>query len=162
MIRIDDAKSCTGRNAKGTECLRDMILSKFPGSKSMGVYVCRDVRGADNLSVHGEGRAVDIGPAGKYQGDAVAEWAVRYARRYQIQRVIWYGRIWDSWKGWRDYNGQNPHRDHVHIEQNWTGANTCGTAPFSLYFAGATWWQYTIVGAVAIGMIVQSVRNRKR
>lgn len=163
MVKIDDTgNTCTGKNAKGTECLRDLILRQFPGSKSMGVYVCRDVRGADNLSVHGEGRAVDIGPQNKSQGDDVADWAVKNARRYQIQRIIWYRRIWDSWQGWREYKGQNPHTDHLHIEQNWQGANTCGTAPFGLYFAGATWWQYTIVGAVAIGMIVQSVRKRKR
>lgn len=161
-VRIDPAKECTGKAAPGTVCLQEVILKKYSGSRSMGIYNCRSVRGADFLSIHGEGRAVDIGPKNKSQGDEIAAWAVSNSRAYQIQRVIWYRRIWDANGAWREYNGQNPHYDHVHIEQNWAGAMTCGANPLGLYFAGASWWQYAIVGMVATGLLYQSYRNRKK
>ncbi|MBU3720555.1 MAG: hypothetical protein FGM22_07315 [Burkholderiaceae bacterium] len=162
-VRIDTPQGdCTKKPQPGTVCLQKRILDKFSGTRSMGIYNCRSVRGADNASVHSEGRAMDIGPKDAAQGDEIAAWAVSNSNTYQIQRVIWNRRIWDANGAWREYKGQNPHTDHLHIEQNWIGANTCGPAARGLYFAGATWWQYAIVGMVAIGMIVAKNRNKTR
>lgn len=161
-IRIDSPKACSGKAQVGTTCLRDVILAAFPSARSSGIYNCRDVRGGTAWSVHAEGRAVDINPTGKKQGDDIAVWAVRNARKYQIQRVIWYRKLWDYDGGWREYTGQHPHTDHLHIEQNWDGARTCSTRPsFFVQFAGLQWWQYAILVSVAAGGLYQYIKRRR-
>jgi hypothetical protein len=161
-IRIDKAVACSKGPQPGTRCLLDELLRRYPGSRDMGIYNCRDVRGATTPSIHGEGRAGDIGPADKKQGDEIATWLISNARAYQIQRIIWYRRIWDYAKGWREYTGLHPHTDHVHFEQNWDGAKKCGRAGFGLMTAGMSWWQYAVLVSVAAGAMYQAYRKRKR
>jgi hypothetical protein len=127
-IKYDKAGSkCVGGPKPGTSILERRILLAFEGARSGGIYNCRNVRGAKSPSLHGEGRALDIFPLSKLQGDLIAQWCVLNARDYQIQEVIWYERIWSSNKalqGFRKYTGQANHHDHVHIGQNWSGANS--------------------------------------
>jgi hypothetical protein len=131
-IRHDSAGSVCARGPQpGTAALLAHILASFPGSASAGIYNCRSIVGGSTLSLHAEGRALDVRPAGaprsRSQGDAIAHWAVANAERYQIQEVIWYRRIWTAKRaaeGWRKYTGAHSHTDHVHIGQNWTGAGS--------------------------------------
>lgn len=157
--RIDSAQDCTGRAQPGTKKLLDTVMAKFGGAKSGGIYNCRPVRGSDNLSVHAEGRAFDVNPVGQGQGDAIARWLVGNAKQYQIQRVIWWRKIWEAGKGWRDYKGVHPHEDHVHVEQNWCGAAGRDCPPI---LANGTAVQITLVAMVAAGAIWTFVRKRRK
>jgi len=104
--------------------LRDYFISKF-GGKSAGIYNNRNVRGSSTtLSLHAEGRAVDIS-LGLQAGRKAFEHAVAIACSSGIQEVIFNRRIWTSSKGERAYNGVNPHTDYVHI-----GLNKCGAEHF--------------------------------
>jgi hypothetical protein len=113
----------------GTVALRNYILAAFPGTRDLGIYVYRPIRGStSSLSVHSEGRAWDCGvavdPGGKKLGDAVADWVTTHAAEAGIQYMIWYRRSWRADRGWRPYSGANPHIDHVHLEQTREAAST--------------------------------------
>lgn len=126
MIRYDKAGTkCSGKPQPGAVALQAMVLARYPGTKSAGIYNCRPVRGGASLSLHGEGRAVDIRPVDKAQGDKIAAWLLANADSLNVQEIIWYRRIWTARypsAGWRDYNGVNAHTDHVHVGLNWDGA----------------------------------------
>ena len=108
-------------------------------------------------SLHDEGRAVDYYldkniAAQKKAGDEISwffrrqdtggtNWAM--AKRFGIQEIIWNCRIWTAQQaseGWRLYYRCDPnhpdhstavhlrHENHVHIGQNWAGANQNKTA----------------------------------
>jgi hypothetical protein len=101
----------------GASALMGVLTDKFGGT-SGGIYNYRNIRGGDSLSVHAEGRAGDLMvPVGAPLGDNVSSWLEANADRLGIQRIIWKGRSWDRKRRvWRDYNGVNPHNDHVHWE----------------------------------------------
>jgi hypothetical protein len=74
---------------------------------------------------------------GKALGDTIFEWCRRNAALWQIQRVIWYKQIWQGSRpnivtpycvsrrtGEWICPPRDPHRDHLHIEQNNRGAAT--------------------------------------
>lgn len=134
MIRYDKAGSkCSGKAQSGAIALQTLLLARYPGAKSAGIYNCRPVRGGSSLSLHGEGRAVDIRPVDKAQGDTIAAWLLANASALNVQEIIWYRRIWTARypdAGWRDYNGVNAHKDHVHVGLNWEGAK--GTPPMDI------------------------------
>jgi len=45
----------------GTRRLQDWLLFLFPGSRDLGIYANRNVRGGQARSVHATGRAADLG-----------------------------------------------------------------------------------------------------
>lgn len=105
----------------GTVALTEHILGHWDHTHSMGIYNPRKVRGSTNTwSVHAEGRAVDIGvnldAKGLRTGDKVAAWLIHNAEAVGIQYFIWNRRSWRKSRGWRDYRGTSPHRDHLHVE----------------------------------------------
>ncbi len=56
------------------------------------------------------------------------------ARRLGIMYLIWNDKIWSSSQaadGWREYNGSNPHTDHIHFSLSWAGAHQ-----------ETSWWQW--------------------
>jgi hypothetical protein len=88
----------------------------------MGIYNCRSVRGSATTSLHGEGRAYDLGwPMVNGRGTASGEEVVRrlgsQGRRLGIQCIIYNRKIYSatSPRG-RNYTGVHPHYDHLHIE----------------------------------------------
>lgn len=88
---------------------------------------CRAVRGGTTTSLHGEGRAVDLGinPHSAPWGSELAELLRTNSAELGIQCVIWDRRIWSGSQphaGWRPYRGVNPHRDHIHAELSWGAA----------------------------------------
>jgi hypothetical protein len=132
MVRYDRATFNNGGPAPGTLQLWNVIDSTFSDAKSLGIYNNRNVRGAsDTLSLHAEGRAVDVMVG---DPDSLAEWARSHAGKYGIQEVIHYQRkhIWtgerDS-EGWRPYKGPSNYK-HVHIGQNRDGAGITATGKF--------------------------------
>lgn len=127
--------TCTGEPAPGAIKLRDMILQEWNGTKSMGIYNCRNVRGGTTLSLHGEGRAIDIGASFSTMKQ-LAQWCVDYSGWYGIQEVIFNKKIWSSnkaYSGWRNYNGTNPHTDHVHIGLTTEAAADTNYTPGTIY-----------------------------
>lgn len=105
----------------GTIALAQVALDRDPLLHSYGIQNCRDVRGGDSPSKHGNAEAWDAG------GNTVAIHrlvaAILLVRiPLHVQRVIWWRRIWDCRQGWHAYNGVNPHFDHAHIELDRWGA----------------------------------------
>ncbi|MBL8004965.1 MAG: hypothetical protein JNL36_07705 [Candidatus Kapabacteria bacterium] len=128
-IPYDKATKCTGKAAPGTKALHDSILANWKDSYSLGLYNCRSTRKNKNTrSLHSEGRAMDISFRKNVSERCkdLAEWASKpeIATAYQIQEVIDYQRN-RSWHGtvgaWKPYKGDG--YKHVHIAQNWQGAN---------------------------------------
>jgi flagellar protein FlgJ len=93
----------------------------------MGIFNCRNVRGGSTLSLHAEGRAIDIAPYSRSQGTAISRYLLSRASELNVQEIIYYRQIWSARypnAGWRNYTGSNPHTDHVHIGLNWLGAGS--------------------------------------
>ena len=127
MPRYDRATKATQGAAPGTVELRDELVRQF-GDHKTGIHNNRNIRGSNKLSLHAEGRAIDM-HVDREKGDAVAQWALANAPRYGVQEIIWNRRIWSSARakeGWRKYTGADPHTDHVHIGQNRDGARLNG------------------------------------
>ena len=124
------ARSCTSGPQPGARGAMDYLLAahKKDGALNSGIYNCRTVRGGRTTSIHGEGRAVDLGvrPYSARWGWALANALVAMSKELGIQCVIWDRKIWSSaypHSGFRRYSGVNPHRDHIHLELTWARAN---------------------------------------
>lgn len=142
--RYEPATRCTGTDRPGAVALMEWVCATYPHAANWGIAACRPVEGGSILSVHAEGRAIDIGLE---QG---GEWAQRLAddlvwrsRDLQVQCVIYNRQEWsaDRWdEGWRPYPGENDHRDHLHVElSRWSGNTlTRGRIERAMSGGGAT------------------------
>jgi hypothetical protein len=121
-VGYEPARSCTGSATPGAKALMSWFLGAYAaqGAKNLGIYNCRSIVGSSTTSLHGEGRAADLGvPVG-------ADWAATLADRLRlssaelgVQCIIYNRRIWSGsypHAGWRTYTGSNPHVDHLHVE----------------------------------------------
>lgn len=98
----------------GVTTLLNELQSKFPGTTSMGCYNRRNVVGGSTWSYHAAGRAIDVGNTPAIMQE-IANYVVG---KDGIEEVIYNRKIWTSARsgeGWRNYTGENPHTDHVHI-----------------------------------------------
>lgn len=135
FARYEGQSTCDPTPKPGTLALRDILLARYPSTKSLGVSRSCDVGGQ---SEHKEGRAFDWGTDIDDASDvaAVNDFLTallatdaeghRYAlaRRMGIMYMIWNRQIWGAYsasEGWRPYDGPNPHTDHVHISLSWEG-----------------------------------------
>ncbi|CAJ0955531.1 unnamed protein product, partial [Mesorhabditis belari] len=116
------ANKATDGPAPGARRLASYFKKRYGGRTE--IYNNRPVRGGKNLSLHAEGRAVDIYLAGN-NGRRAFDHAVSIACAHGIQEVIFNRRIWTANGGEHHYSGSNPHTDHVHI-----GLNRCGARNF--------------------------------
>lgn len=74
-------------------------------------------------SEHPTGRALDLmitgSAGGRAAGDFLADYLWKNRKRLGVKWIIWYGRIRSTSPGkpssWTEYNGYNPHTDHVHV-----------------------------------------------
>ncbi|WP_309080264.1 peptidoglycan-binding domain-containing protein [Zhihengliuella sp.] len=122
------AKSCTKGPTTGARGVLAWLLAKYAddGALNAGIYNCRPVRGGRTTSLHGEGRAVDLAirPYSAQYGTDLADLIRRHSAELGIQCVIWNRKIWSGYYNvWRDYDGLNPHVDHLHIELSWPAAH---------------------------------------
>ncbi len=167
------AARCTGGEQAGTRNLLQFLNYHWGRGENWGIYNCR------LPSLHSEGRAVDFhldvsDPTDKAAGDSIsaffrrsdsggARWAM--ARRFGIQEIIWNCRIWTAARapeGWRLYSVCDPnsssysssrtaqHKDHVHIGQNWQGANRATTAWTGYHYCYQCPTAQLAVGAVGV------------
>lgn len=124
-------RSCSGGATEGATALGSFVRTHFGGLMNLDVpgdgvqiYNCRPVRGGSGLSLHSEGRAVDIfiptraGAADNARGDTIANWLAENAEYIGIQMIIWDRTIWRTSRTphSRCYGGSHPHHDHVHVE----------------------------------------------
>ena len=116
----EPATRCTGSATPGAQALMRWIIEGYGrlGAQNWGIYNCRDVVGGATTSLHGEGRALDVGFAvGDPDGDRLLARLLKAVGRLGIQAIIYERKIYSaqSPKG-RPYTGQAPHWDHLHIE----------------------------------------------
>ena len=101
--------------------LAKYLKANFLQISQTGIYNDRNVAGTNKKSSHAEGRALDIHlsvsrPDEKLIADSLFRIFVEAAYETGIDNVIWNGVIWSRARGRHHYNGQNPHRDHIHVE----------------------------------------------
>ncbi len=105
----------------GAKALMAWCLAHYHGT-NLGIYNPRNVRGGQALSLHAEGRAIDVGypterPDGHVAGRQLAADMVRLHAALGVQCVIFARSIWTNTRPiWRPYTGTADHFDHVHIE----------------------------------------------
>lgn len=106
-----------------TVAIHDVIVPAWPGVSSGGMR--RDSARLAGVShdPHRFGIAIDLmvrNDANRTaNGDALADFLVRYAEYLQIQYVLWSNYEWSSshvGARWEPYTGAESHEDHVHVE----------------------------------------------
>ncbi len=124
----EPAVQCSGRGQEGAKQLMAWYLGAYSakGGKNLGIYNCRPVAGSASLSLHGEGRACDLGvPVGAAWAQTLADGLVASSAELGVQLVIHNRKVWSGrhpFDGWRAYGGSNPHTDHLHVELSWQAA----------------------------------------
>ncbi|MFB7089296.1 hypothetical protein ACFCZF_28520, partial [Streptomyces sp. NPDC056296] len=140
----DPQDTCDPTAKPGAVGLRDLLNEAYGSHTSYFTRACD----SGGTSEHKEGRALDYMLNYYDSGErAVAEdvltWLLKTdkhgnkhanARRLGIMYLIWNDRIWSSSQaadGWREYDGSNPHTDHIHFSLSWAGARQ-----------QTSWWQW--------------------
>jgi hypothetical protein len=102
--------------------LARLLHANFPQISEFGIYNNRNIAGTKKKSAHAEGRAIDIHlntylPEQLSLGNRIFEALIRKASRIGVDNVIWNEQIWSVSRGGpRNYEGLNPHTDHIHVE----------------------------------------------
>lgn len=91
----------------------DEISKQYAGVKFLGVW--GDESHKKRKSDHNTGNALDIGILNIEQGDKIAEQLISEADDKRIKYLIFNNKIWSPEKGWKKYNKDNPHTNHVHV-----------------------------------------------
>lgn len=125
----------SGKCQPGSRALLETMLYLTPGLINSGCYNPRVVAGSTTVSLHAEGRAIDVRPGNfkykpgqwLYEGPARAltEWCHFLASHPEtgVQQIIYAGRVWRTGRGWRALStSANQHYDHAHIELTWDAA----------------------------------------
>jgi hypothetical protein len=121
----ESCTTCSGKPQPGTVALLKYLLVRFPQTRSMGIYNCRNVAGTTSKSIHSCGRAIDLGIPTLSNGranTAIGHPVVRFLGTYAEVLGI-HGQIYDRVRydrrspAGRYYSGSHPHYDHDHIEQ---------------------------------------------
>lgn len=123
------AGACTQGPQTGARGFMSWFLAKFSkiGGQNSGIYNCRPVRGSSYVpSIHGEGRAVDLGlKIARNEFAQLADLLRTHSAELGIQCIIYKRKIWSGGyesNGWQTYGGVNPHTDHLHVEMAWWSA----------------------------------------
>jgi hypothetical protein len=123
------AGSCTQGPQTGARGFMSWYLAKYSGigGQNSGIYNCRNVSGSSTAtSIHGEGRAVDLGlkfVRGEFW--TLANLLRAHSKELGIQCIIYNRKIWSGGyknTGFQRYTGVNPHTDHLHVEMAWWSA----------------------------------------
>ncbi len=116
---------CSGRTQPGTAGLQRFCAVELDAwgtltSGPYGTYNCRPP------SLHGEGRAGDVGFAYEHDGlpnaggKALVKFLMHYGEKLGIQEIIWDRiRYTDDYPKGKEYTGPSAHTDHVHWSQRW-------------------------------------------
>lgn len=127
------ARGCTGAAKPGAVALMAWINKNYPKSKNWGIYSCRIIPGTNSMSLHGEGRALDVGyevvdGKGNPDGYRLFSHLKVHALELGIQGIIWDRRISTNRGDNRPYSGgpdlTAAHVNHLHIELTNAAART--------------------------------------
>jgi peptidoglycan hydrolase-like protein with peptidoglycan-binding domain len=139
----EPASKCSSGPTSGAKAAMSWFLGAYGarGGYNLGIYNCRSVVGGSTLSLHGEGRATDFGvpPGGNAWGWTLARALVANSKELGIQCVIWDQHIWSGSypeAGFREYGGENPHTDHLHVEYTRKAATTLTAKLIQLVLSG--------------------------
>lgn len=123
-----------GSARPGARALMNWCLAQYPRlAANLGIYNYRPVRGSTTLSIHAEGRALDVGfplvgTSAHPSGTQLLNTLGRHGKALGIQTIIWNRAIYSARSpNGRYYSGVNPHRDHLHIELTRNAGETLNT-----------------------------------
>lgn len=124
----------------GTRKLQDWLLFLFPGSRDLGIYANRTVRGGQARSVHATGRAADIG-GDRETVKKIIDWLYQHRRELQIEAVHDYIGAWIPTQGFGA--GYRCDRDRGGLFSGWKvyESPTIGR--------GGSWTHYELAPAAA-------------
>jgi len=111
-----------GSARPGARALMAWCLDNYPMARNLGIYNYRPVRGSTSLSIHAEGRALDVGfpvvgGQAHAEGTRLLNQLGARGRELGVQTIIWNRRIYSARSPYgRTYTGVNPHIDHLHVE----------------------------------------------
>lgn len=113
--------TCSGAATPGAKALMSWFLGAYGarGGTNLGIYGCRPIAGTTVPSVHGDGRAADLGtPVGNSWSWSLADWMRLHSAELGVQCLIHRRKIWSCNHGpdWRSYTGQSAHEEHIHTE----------------------------------------------
>lgn len=153
------ARGCTGGAKPGAVALMSWINKNYPKSKNWGIYSCRIIPGTNSMSLHGEGRALDVGYAlvdGKANPDGYRLFShlKTHAVELGIQGIIWDRKISTNRGDNRPYSGgpdvTAAHVNHLHVELTNAAARTLTPAKIAQIMgtppAGGSWEDLGDVG----------------
>ena len=123
----------------GTEKLVE-LLCKHYGFRNLGTFGVRPVRGGSLPSVHGSGRAADLGWTDPKAAALVAQWLVDNSEAFMLEELHDYagttkkgtetwGRGYRIGRGWKDYTASDnagtpgPSSRWFHLEVSPAGAD---------------------------------------
>jgi len=114
---------------------------RVAGGQDLGIWGVRDIAGSDQLSVHAEGRADDMGvPVGVTWAQGLADELVAFSGELGIQGVIYNRRQWfanlNPTGAWSPYTGSDPHTGHLHVELSRHAAATLTAAQIYAVLGG--------------------------
>lgn len=134
-----EAESDYGGVRPGAQAFMDVVLSKISGTYSASLYRNTNIDNGDTLSVHAEGRALDIGVPNLSTGDQVFRLIAPLSYQLGIQRIIWNRRVWTSRApSGTNYTGDDPHTDHLHVELTRAKADSLTESNFEQLLAAET------------------------
>lgn len=115
--RYEPATYNSGGASPGAQALMNVMVEDY-GARNLGIYNWRTVRGpSQTISLHGEGRAPDLGYTNKAKGDAALALLLRHRMALGLQMAIWWRRIYSAKApNGAAYQGVSPHTDHIHAE----------------------------------------------
>jgi hypothetical protein len=133
------ADHCTGGARPGAVVLADWLRANFAAS-SYGIYNCRAIAGSSAMSVHSEGRAIDLfvpvdggaaypSNADNDAGDPITHFLMANAEAIGISYLVWDRGSWGAHRSGDKhsyYSGVHPHNDHLHIELTRDAAEVLG------------------------------------
>jgi hypothetical protein len=132
---------CLGTQVGASRLMAYIVNERRDGARNWGIYACRRIAGTTRVSVHSEGRALDIGFSGVSNpaGTRLVNALLPHVGKLGIQVIIWNRRIWSraNPRG-ATYRGASPHTDHVHIELGWPAARGLTTATIRAVMRGAS------------------------
>jgi hypothetical protein len=115
------------RSHPGSLSLMAFILAENPGTKNLGIYNDRPVRGGRSKSEHAVSRALDVGYTHRSQIQPVLDWCIMHANELGIQAVHDYanthrvhgdrlGLTWGHGRGWHWGKIGSAGAHWIHIE----------------------------------------------
>lgn len=108
-------------NDKSKACIDDVLSNPdFQGQWSeIGGFADRDIADSTTKSQHAYGNAIDWHGKTPEIMQKLADYFVTNATKLNVENVIYNYKIWNSPRGWHDYDtsgGKSPHTDHVHVD----------------------------------------------